>query len=253
MTNEARQWDLFLELHQGMPRQGPGDDDVTAAAIALCTGLPEAPAILDIGCGPGAQTLVLARETGGHVTAVDLYPQFLSELAARAALAGVADRVTTVEADMGDLPFEPGSFDLLWSEGAAYVIGVPQALAAWKPLMKPGGFIGISDMVWLTDDPPAEARAYFAQEYPALTTIARRLADVEAAGYRSLGHLVLPDAAWWGPYYTPLEARLAGFAAAHAGDEDAEAVVAMSREEIENRRRFGDAYGYALFIARLPD
>ncbi len=253
MTDEARQWDLFLELHQGMPRQGPGDDDVTASGLALCEGLPEAPAILDIGCGPGAQTLVLARATGGHVIAVDLYPQFLSELEARAALAGVADRVTTVEADMGDLPFAPGSFDLLWSEGAAYVIGVPEALAAWKPLMKPGGFIGISDMVWLTDDPPSEARAYFAQEYPELTTIARRIADIEAAGYRWLGHLVLPDDAWWVPYYTPLEARLAAFAAAHPDDADAEAVIAMSREEIAIRQRFGEAFSYALFIAQHRD
>src|SRR5262245_34626905 len=116
---------------RGLPRQGVGSDDETARALAMCTGLAPTPDILDIGCGPGRQTLVLARATGGHVTAVDLHADFLDELRDGAADADLSDRITPIQADMGDLPFEPATFDLIWSEGAAYAMGVAAALVAW--------------------------------------------------------------------------------------------------------------------------
>ena len=47
---------FFFEIHQGLPREGPGDFDSTRRALALLGGLPERPRILDIGCGPGMQT-----------------------------------------------------------------------------------------------------------------------------------------------------------------------------------------------------
>lgn len=48
-------------------------------------GLPAAPCILDLGCGPGRQSLVLAEQSGGQVTAVDLQSAFLEEVEERAA------------------------------------------------------------------------------------------------------------------------------------------------------------------------
>ena len=60
---------LFFELHSNLPREGPGDD-ATTRSVLLSLGLPQAPKVLDIGCGPGAQSLVIARESGGTVTAV---------------------------------------------------------------------------------------------------------------------------------------------------------------------------------------
>ncbi|NRA02079.1 MAG: hypothetical protein HRU00_05690 [Myxococcales bacterium] len=60
--------EVFWKLHQGLPKQGPGSDASTRRALALVPELPSAPRILDLGCGPGRQTLVLARETGGQLT-----------------------------------------------------------------------------------------------------------------------------------------------------------------------------------------
>ena len=161
MTSEAVD-EVFWEVMRGLPRQGVGSDTDTARALALCTDLPVAPRILDIGCGPGRQSLVLARATGGHVTAVDLHAPFLDELRANAASAGLSDRITTVQADMRELPFEAGTFDLIWSEGAAYAMGVAAALVAWRQLLRPGGYLGYSELVWTDADPPGESVDFFA-------------------------------------------------------------------------------------------
>ncbi|HEX8823356.1 MAG TPA: class I SAM-dependent methyltransferase, partial [Archangium sp.] len=57
--------DAFFLLHTDLPREGPGSDDCTREALRrLRPWLPASPRVLDLGCGPGKQTLVLARELG---------------------------------------------------------------------------------------------------------------------------------------------------------------------------------------------
>ncbi len=153
MSDEHR-GEVFFDLHKDLPREGPGSDEATLRALALCTGLPDRPDIIDIGCGPGMQSVALARATDGMVTSVDMHQPFLEQVRANAAAAGVADRVTTLRADMSALPFEPGSFDLVWSEGAAYIMGFAKAFEAWRPLVRPGGYVMASQAVWLVPDPP---------------------------------------------------------------------------------------------------
>ncbi len=103
---------LFFELHSGLPQEGPGSDESTRKALSMIGDLPAEPQILDVGCGPGRQTLVLASETGGRLTAVDTHQPFLDELKVRAARASVADRITTQNCPMAEMEFEPGGFDL---------------------------------------------------------------------------------------------------------------------------------------------
>ena len=240
----------FWKFSGGLPRQGPGCEASTLAALALCKGLPERPAVLDIGCGPGRQTIALARATGGRATAVDLLPEYLDQLRASAATAGVAEQVEILEADMRELPFAPESFDLLWSEGAAYNMGFANALESWRPLLRPGGWLAVSELVWLEADPPGEVREFFAEAYPPMTDIATNLQTLRASGYAPAEPFVLPDAAWWEHYYTPLEAKLPALAERFAGDGEALGVLAMTRREIEMRRRFGESYGYAFFVGK---
>lgn len=78
--DETQLINLLIALHDGLPRQGPGDAASTRRALALCTALPTAPEILDIGCGSGAQTLTLAEATTGRITALDLSLNFLRSL-----------------------------------------------------------------------------------------------------------------------------------------------------------------------------
>ena len=47
---------FYFEIHKDLPREGPGDNASTRKALEMMTSLPERPALLDVGCGPGVQT-----------------------------------------------------------------------------------------------------------------------------------------------------------------------------------------------------
>lgn len=233
----------FMELHRGLPRQSPGSDTTTRHLLSLCGPLPERPRVLDIGCGPGRSALLLAAEAGGagraEVTAVDPYEPFLEELRSAAAARGLDGRVRAVRADMGALPFEDGSFDLVWAEGSAYVLGFDRALAEWKRLLAPGGRLVLSECEWTAEEPSAGARAFWDPQYP-LRSTARNTAAVQAAGYRLLGDVLQPDSDW-AEYYGPLGERTA--AAVPATPAEAAALAGV-REELAVRERHGHEYGY---------
>ena len=220
-------------------------------ALELLGPLSARPAILDIGCGPGAQTLVLARRTGGEIVAVDLHAPFLRELERRAQAAGLP-AIRTVRASMEALPFAAGSFDLIWSEGAIFVIGFAAGLAAWRPLLRGGGALVVSELTRLVDDPPAEVRAFWDDAYAAVTTREANRAAIDAAGYERLGDFVLPRASWFAEYYDPLERRLDVLEQRYASDSDALRMLAEERREITLARAYPDAYGYVFYAMRKP-
>lgn len=245
---------MLVALHRGLERLGPGSEGSTLRALALCEGLPAAPAVLDLGCGAGAATLVLARALGpgATVTAVDLFPVFLDELGARAAAAGLDRRVRTVAADMAALPFADGAFDLVWSEGAVYHLGFDAGLAGWRRLLRPGGWLAVTELSWIAADPPAEARGWWAAEYPAMRSVEENLAAAQALGFQVGGHFVLPSQAWTRGYYGPLAARLEPLLAAHPGDPAAAAVVEATRREMALYAAHGGHYGYGFYVLRWP-
>lgn len=251
MDEDPRLLEIFLDVQHGLPRQGPGCDESTLKALSLCRGLPARPAVLDVGCGPGMQTVALAKACDGFVMAVDTNQEYLDELQQRAKAAGVAERIETVTADMNTLSFRPESFDLIWAEGAAYIMGFKMALGAWQRFLKPGGCIAVSELVWLRPDPPAEVAEFFGSEYPVMADIKANLQTVRKCGYEPLGHFTLPDTAWWEYYYTPLKAKLPTLLEKYAGDDEALRIIVTTKREIEMRRRFGDWYGYEFFVGQF--
>lgn len=82
--------ELFL-VHRDLPREGPGCDAATLRALRGLPELPPSSRVFDLGCGPGAQTLVLARALGTRVVAVDLRRPFLDQIE-RSARRGGAGR-----------------------------------------------------------------------------------------------------------------------------------------------------------------
>ncbi len=253
---DEHRFKLLVELHRGLARQGPGSTESTRRALDLVPDLPSEPRIIDLGCGSGAQTLDLFDAIeGATLVAVDRSEFLLDELRDRAAAAGVHDRLTTVQADMADLPgsVPRAYFHLVWSEAAAYAMGFEAALRAWRHLLVPGGFIGLSELAWL--DRPAdaddEARAFWAEAYPAMQSDADNQAVFESCGYELSGRFELPTADWWAPYYEPLLARIPAFEAAHAVDETALALARATRREIELVRNHPDGYGYVFYVGRM--
>lgn len=242
--------DLFFELFDGLPRQGPGDPASTRRALELLPPLGARARVLDVGCGTGGATLPLARHTPARVTALDRHAPFVLELRRQARAAGLADRLQAIVGDMARIAFRSGSFDAVWCEGAAYVLGIEPALRAWRELLRPGGHVALTDSCWLAPDPSPECAAFWQAEYPAMTDVAGVLAAAGRAGYSLVGHFTLPDQAWWSDYYDPLGRNLAAFAARHAGQPEALELAASVEREIDARHRFAPWYGYVFFVLR---
>ena len=130
--------EFFYQVFEFLPRQGPGCTGASKKAYSYLPPLPRNAKILDIGCGSGTQTMDLAGLTSGMITAVDNHQPFIDAITARAQKDGMAGRISAVCASMDTLPFEPGQFDLIWSEGAIFIMGFVQGLRAWKPLFSNG-------------------------------------------------------------------------------------------------------------------
>jgi SAM-dependent methyltransferase len=241
---------IFFEVYEALPRQGPGNRASAARALALCRGLAPSPRILDLGCGVGGQTLQLAELTAGTITAVDSHAPSVERLRAAVAQRGLAQRVHAMVGDMACLPWPPGSFDLVWSEGALYNLGIGQALRLCRGLLRPGGYLAFTDAVWRTDQPPPEVRASFDQEYPTMGRVDDVLATVAARGFELLGHFTLPNEAWWDDFYTPMQRRIDELRAEYLQDAQAQSMLDELAREPEMHRRFGDTYAYEFFVAR---
>lgn len=240
--------DYLIDFHRPARRQGPGSDALTRHALGALPNNAGVETILDLGCGTGRQTLVLANETEAHITAVDILRPFLDELEIRAADDGVADRITSQEASMDDLGSDGRQFDVLWSEGSAYTIGFENALRHWRHLVAPGGAVMVSDLCWLTDSRPDEIENYWARGYPDISTIADRLRILESTGYECITHIVLPPEGWTDEYYSPIRERSADFLKAHGDDPDVAAFLDAGLEEARMYDEFGQYYSYVYFV-----
>jgi SAM-dependent methyltransferase len=242
--------DVFWQLHAGLPKQGPGSDASTARALALVGALPPAPRILDLGCGTGRQSLELARRSGGHVTAVDVWAPSLATLRERAAAAGLSDRIACVQQSMGALELGERAFDLVWCESAVYTLGFDAALRAWRQWLAPGAALAISELAWLAPQAPERARRFWAAGYPAMRAHEQNLRALASAGYALAGSFTLPDADWEDGYHAELTRRLPALRAQHA-EPAARAVLDAAAEEIAVFRERVGSFGYVFYVARL--
>lgn len=240
----------FYELFDALPRGGPGDNVSTRQAFALVKGLPVKPRILDLGCGPGKQTLELARLSQGKIIALDNHQPFLDTLKRDAQKQGFAARIETINQDMNQMDFPAESFDLIWSEGALYFMGFENGLVRCRELLKPGGTLAVTELVWLRPDPPDEIKEAHQSEYPALTDVRSNLAMIDKAGYRLAGHFTLPDSSWTENYYHPMGNKIGELEKEYPDGHEAREVYAACRREIELFRKYAKYFGYEFFVMK---
>lgn len=242
----------LFTLFSGLPRQGPGSDCSTLEALRRLPPLPPKATVLDLGCGSGRQTLVLARTLRTRVVGIDIHQPYLDELERAAASAGLSGCIQTRCLSMDALDYPPGSIDLIWSEGAIFVLGMPRALRLWRPLLRVGGCLAFTDVTWLDAQPPEEAAAFFREEYPGIATLEQNRRRVESEGYEVLDAFPLPAEDWWTEYYSPLRERIAKLRPELPAQPELAAVVAATEREIHLFSRFSSSYGYVFYLLRRP-
>ncbi len=247
-----RFWEVFFEVYENLPRQGPGNRTCAARALGLCRELPEFPAILDLGCGVGGQTFHLAELVSGSIVAVDSHAPSVERLRRAIARNGLSQRISAMVADMAHLELTPESFDLIWSEGALYSIGLGNALSVCHGPLRPGGYLAFTDAIWRKKSPPPEVKASFELDYPAMGWLDDDVAAIHDCGFEIVGHFTLPDEAWWDDFYTPMEARIMELRSKYASDLEALAILDQLAEEPMMHRYYSDFYAYEFFVACRP-
>lgn len=240
----------FFEAFEGMARMAPGSDASTQKAADLLNRQDEPLKILDAGCGNGIHSLLLAHLfPKADITAIDNHGPFIDHLNQAAAAQGLSHRVKGQVADMCKLPFGPGSFDLIWSEGAIYIIGFQRGLQEWKQLLKPEGALICSEIVWLNETPSTAICDFWKAEYPEIDTLAAKLQQIAEAGYTSLGHFIMPPGDW-DNYYRPLKHNLDRMMNEKGHLPVVQEVTQALQREIDLYHHFGNEYSYAFFVMK---
>jgi ubiquinone/menaquinone biosynthesis C-methylase UbiE len=245
-----RKTELFFELFSGLPRQGPGDDRSTLRALALVPGVGQGTRVLDLGCGTGSQTIALARSSPARFVAIDNHPSFIAELARQSKALGLEDRIDGRVGDITQLDFPDASFELLWCEGAIYVIGFERGLREWRRLLVPGRHMVITEVAWTKPDPPAELKAFWSEQYPSIREVPALLAAITECGYETVGHFPLPRSSWWDDYYGPLQRNIEEFRGRHGDEAEAKELADEAQREIDIWEAYSEFYGYEFFVIR---
>lgn len=240
--------DFFDRVFGDLPRQAPGSRASTLRAYNALPAMPAGATVLDVGCGCGGQTRTLAQAHNGPVIAIDIMQPFLRRL--HAAAVKDALPIHPVCMSMDRMGFADKSFDLIWSEGALYSVGFDDAATACGRLLKPGGYLAATELVWLTDDRPEPAARFFGSEYPAMRTRDAVADRLQQLGFSLLDSFALPDKDWWDAFYTPLSSKVESLREAFAGDAESIGHLDAIVEEMEMRSRYPDAYGYVFYILR---
>ena len=243
---------LLIDLHKQGHRQGPGGAAETELALNLAKiDRNAAVKIADIGCGTGASSLLLAQLLRkSHITAVDLFQDFLDVLNKEAESAGVTDRISTLACSMDDLPFADEALDVIWSEGAIYNIGFEKGVKDWRRFLKKNGLLVASEITWITQSRPAEIQMHWDGEYPEISVASDKIRVLEKHGYSPIGYFVLPENCWLEQYYRPLQSRFDDFLSRNGNSEEAQAIVAAERHEIDLYARNKAHVSYGFYIAR---
>ncbi|MCD4832170.1 MAG: class I SAM-dependent methyltransferase [Bacteroidales bacterium] len=243
--------ELIIDLHKNSERQGPGSEKETLKALEVMS-LPNDRKlkVADIGCGSGGQTITLAQNINGQITAIDLFPEFLDELNDKSEKLGLKEKIKTLEKSMDDLPFNNENFDIIWSEGAIYNVGFENGIKKWKDYLKVGGYLAVSEITWLTNSRPKDIEDFWTQEYPEIDIASNKIKVLENNGYSLVGYFYLRQDSWIENYYKPMEARFENFLERNNNSELAKKVVEENNAEIELHRKYKEYYSYGFYIAR---
>ncbi|MCL2923443.1 MAG: class I SAM-dependent methyltransferase [Trichodesmium sp. MAG_R04] len=241
---------LIYEYYSTIERQGPGSPEVTIKALSFIDNLTDESKIADIGCGTGAQTMAIANNTSGNITAMDLSPIFIDIFNINSHKLNLQNRVNGIVASMDNLPFQNEELDLIWSEGAIYNIGFERGINEWYKFLKKGAFLTVSEASWFTQERPVEINDFWNNEYPEIDTIPNKVTQMQKAGYIPIATFVMPENCWTEYFYAPQVSAQEKFLQKYVGNKTAEELVENKRHEAKFYDKYKDFYGYVFYIGK---
>jgi ubiquinone/menaquinone biosynthesis C-methylase UbiE len=163
--------------------------NLTSYLIQAISVLPRLnnPLILDMGCGSGVPTLILAQHFNSTIYAVDTDETALEYLEEKIAGLNLGDRIIVMHRSVYDLDFAAQHFDMIVAEGLLNMTGFDAGLSLADRFIKDDGYFIIHDEYAHPDEKEE---------------IIRR------SGYRLIHSFILDEQVWWKDYIQCLEKKL---------------------------------------------
>ena len=147
----------------------------------------EHPRILDVGCGSGVPTLIIAEKINGKITAVDTDTKSIDIFREKIKELDLSNRVTLLNSSVFDIKVKNNQYDLIIAEGFLNVVGFQKGFLRITQLLKRKGFIIIHDEFQNNNE---------------------KIKFIESNDCKILDSFVLDEQIWWNDYYKCLEKKI---------------------------------------------
>ncbi len=170
------------------------------------------PEILDVGCGTGVPTIELAKLSNGHVTGIDIDESLLEILRIKIKDLGLTNQVSVLNESIKTMSFQEESFDIIWSEGAVFVIGFEKSIYSWRKFLKPNGFLVLHDDI---------------------KGKTKKLGLIGKYGYKLAAEFDLSFEIWWNEYYSSLEKLIEKYKDKYPIDSELRSEIESDRNQVK--------------------
>ena len=251
---ELSMLDWIIETHRGLDRQGPGSTEMTLKALGLIGSLNGIARTVNMGCGTGGETMVLAQHLpASSVLGIDNIPDFIDAFNGRARQMHLNQRVKgmvgSIE-ELEELDLRSEEFDLIWSEGVIDSIGFEKGLSYWSGFLKKGGYVAVTCPSWLSETRPAEIEKFWVDAVQGLDTVDSNIAAMGNAGLDFIAAFTLPESCWTENYFAPRTAAEQLLHKKYPGNRAVQSYIEESNYEVELYSKYHQYYGYVFYIGK---
>jgi ubiquinone/menaquinone biosynthesis C-methylase UbiE len=143
--------------------------------------------VLDVGGGLGGPARTLAVEFGCHVTVVDVTESYVRAAQVLTAQLGLGDHVAHQVANALELPFDDGTFDVVWTQNSGMNIAAKERLyVGFRRALRPRGLLALQEPMAGPVQPPIFPVMWARDAATSFLRVPMEMrALIEAAGFRA--------------------------------------------------------------------